>query len=61
MGKVVKPCPCGSGKPSMWAYDARYIALCRTCEDCHKEKMSHYRKEVLTNPNYTADEPIEAE
>jgi hypothetical protein len=45
----------------MWAYDARYIALCRTCEDCHKEKMSHYRKEVLTNPNYTADEPIEAE
>ena len=54
-----RPCPCGSGKPSYWQLDARGIPLCRTCPSCHKEKMKTYRKEVLTNPNYYADEPIE--
>lgn len=55
----VRPCPCGSGKPSTWQFDARGIPLCRTCQDCHKEKMSKYRKDVLTNPRYVANEPIE--
>lgn len=52
-------CPCGSGRPSRWASDARGIPLCRTCVVCHNEKMSHYRPEVLTNPNYAACEAIE--
>lgn len=56
-----KPCICGSGKLSYWQFDARGIELCRTCPDCHDEKMSQYRKDVLNNPNYDADEPIEPE
>lgn len=54
-----RPCPCGSGKPSYWQHDARGIPLCRTCEVCHQTKMARYRTEVLTDSNYTADEPIE--
>jgi len=53
-------CPCGSGKYSEWQYDGRGIELCRTCNDCHKEKMSRYRPEILEY--YTqadVDEPIE--
>lgn len=57
----VRPCPCGSGKPSQWQFDARGIELCRTCEDCHDEKMKRYRPDVLKNSNYEADEPIEPE
>jgi len=57
----IRPCPCGSGKDSHWESDARGIPLCRVCEDCREEKLSHYRKEVLTNPNYEAIEPIEPE
>jgi hypothetical protein len=54
-----RPCPCGSGKLSYWQRDARGIPLCRTCQSCHKAKMKTYRPEVLTNPNYYADEQIE--
>lgn len=55
----IRPCPCGSGKDSMWNHDARGIPLCRTCDDCHEEKMSKYRPDVLSNSNYDADERIE--
>jgi cbb3-type cytochrome oxidase cytochrome c subunit len=55
------PCPCGSGRESAWQYDARNIPLCRTCVVCHDRKMRGYRPEVLTNPNYAADEQIEPE
>jgi hypothetical protein len=43
-----RPCPCGSGKPSLWQRDARGIPLCRTCDDCHEQKMKGYRPDVLT-------------
>lgn len=56
-----RPCPCGSGLQSYWQFDARGIELCRTCPKCHREKMPHYRAEVLTSSNYYADEPIDAE
>lgn len=56
-----RPCPCGSGKPSRWQHDARNIPLCRTCEDCHEEKMRRYRPNVLTDPSYPTDEPVEPE
>lgn len=55
------PCNCGSGQDSWWQYDARGIELCRTCPKCHKEKMSKYRQDVLVNPSYECDEPIEPE
>lgn len=54
-----RACPCGSGLDSEWQVDARGIELTRTCLKCHKEKMRGYRPEVLTDPNYWADEAIE--
>jgi len=54
-----RPCPCGSGQASEWQYDARGIELCRTCDDCHERKMAGYRPDVLTDPDYWHDEPIE--
>lgn len=56
-----RPCPCGSGQLSWWEYDARGIELCRACPACRAEKLKHYRPEVLSNPNYEADEPIDAD
>jgi hypothetical protein len=56
-----RPCPCGSGELSWWACDARGIELSRVCGKCEAEKLSGYRDEVLTNPSYEADEPIEAD
>jgi hypothetical protein len=28
---------------------------------CHKRKMAGYRPDVLTDPNYWSDEPIDAD
>lgn len=56
-----RPCPCGSGEYSWWAKDARGIELARVCEKCEKTKLAGYRPDVLTDANYWADEPIEAD
>lgn len=44
---------------SWWEHDARGIPLCRVCEYCKPIKLARYRPEVLTSPDYVADEPIE--
>jgi hypothetical protein len=54
-------CDCGSGLESQWKYDARGIELCRACHKCWPTKMKQYRSDVLYNPNYEADEPIDEE
>jgi hypothetical protein len=54
-----RPCDCGSRLMSRWVLDARNIPLVRACDKCREDKLSHFRKDVLTNPNYEADEPIE--
>ena len=55
-------CNCGSGKETWWVYDGRGILLCSVCEDCEKEKLSHYRPEILDYyDENTVDEPIEPE
>ena len=54
-----RPCPCGSGEPSWWAYDARNIPLARVCTSCESRKLSTFRPDVLTDPNYDADEDID--
>jgi hypothetical protein len=54
-----RPCPCGSGFPSQWEYDARGIPLCRVCVKCVEEKLAGFRPDVLTDPNYWTDEPVE--
>ncbi len=58
---MYKPCPCGSGKASHWAKDARGIEIARVCPDCKEEKLKGYRIDVLEDPSYQADEPIEPE
>lgn len=59
MSSKPRPCPCGSGKISYWQYDGYGIELCRTCEDCHDEKMKRYRPDI--KERYETDEPIESE
>ena len=54
-------CPCGSGETSWWENDARGIPLARVCAKCLKEKLAKFRPEVLTDPAYVADEPIDEE
>jgi hypothetical protein len=54
-------CPCDSGLPSHWEYDARGIPLCRVCRKCRAAKLRRYRPEVLSDTSYWADEPIEDE
>lgn len=54
-------CTCGSGEIPEEVYDARGIYLCRVCDVCRKEKLSGYRTEVLEDPNYECDEPVEPE
>ena len=43
------------------ACDARGIYIAKVCDQCRDEKLPGYRPEVLTDPNYHADEPIEPE
>lgn len=54
-----KLCPCGSGEIREEHFDARGIFLCFACSKCEAEKLSGYRPEVLSDPNYAANEPIE--
>lgn len=54
-------CSCGSGLVREAHHDARGIFLCYACLSCQKEKLSHYRSDVLTDPDYWHDEPIEEE
>ena len=42
-------------------YDARGIYLVAVCEKCVDKSLSVYRSDVLTDPNYWADEDIEKE
>jgi len=59
MNGHARECSCGSGEYPDEQYDAKGIYLCLTCSKCEKEKLSHYRADVLTDSNYECDEPIE--
>lgn len=52
-------CSCGSGKERQAVCDARGIFVAYVCDDCEKEKLSGYRKDIFTDSNYPADEQIE--
>lgn len=54
-------CNCGSGLESTWKNDARGIPLARVCPQCRDEKLSKFRLDVLTDPEYDHDEPIDPE
>ncbi len=51
----------GEKRDTWIIYDARGIALGQVCDNCVKAKKATYRPDVLSNPNYEADEPIEPE
>lgn len=55
------PCLCGSGQPREAQHDARGIFLTFACGACRPSKLAGFRPDVLTDPNYWADEPIEGE
>lgn len=58
----MEPCPrCGADEWAEVEYDARGIPLGYACRRCRKELRARYRPEVLSDPNYEADEPIEPE
>lgn len=59
MKTYLEECPCGSGREAEAEFDARGIFLCYSCRKCRKEKLSRYRADVLGDPNYWSDEPIE--
>ena len=42
-------------------YDARGIPLGVACPECRDELRAKFRPDVLTDPNYWSDEPIEEE
>jgi hypothetical protein len=54
-------CLCGSKLRKEAAHDARGIFLTYVCAKCRREKLSHYRPDVLTDPAYWADEPIDGD
>lgn len=54
-------CGCGSGRTKRAAYDARGIFLTFVCGECEQRKLAVFRPEVLTDPGYDHDEPIEAD
>jgi hypothetical protein len=54
-----KLCFCGSGELRRAAFDARGIFLAYVCDACEREKLSGYRPDVLTDPNYWHSEPID--
>jgi hypothetical protein len=56
---MARTCICGSGKPRFEIVDARGIFCTYACDDCEARKRAAYRADVLSNPQYEADEPIE--
>ena len=52
-------CPCGSGLLPTLVYDARGIELGFMCERCRKRRLASYRPEVLIDPNYEHEEPLD--
>ena len=59
---MIRECNCESGLASWAEYDAQGIFLTYVCDECRKEKLSHYRPEILAGYTQSdVDEPIEPE
>lgn len=64
MKKPIGPyytCQCGSGEPSWWQLDAKGIPLVRVCNKCKERRLKQYRPEVIYDPNYSHEEPMDDE
>jgi hypothetical protein len=56
-----RQCSCGSGNYPRAINDARGIFLCFACDTCERDKLGRFRPDVLTDPVYWHDEPIDDE
>ena len=54
-----KKCSCGSGLENDAEYDARGIFLTYAGDRVPRAEARRYRSEVLSDPNYWADEAID--
>lgn len=61
MRNYLEKCHCGSGLGAEMEFDARGIELGFMCDKCRAERLRQYRPEVLSDPGYEVDEPIEPE
>ena len=57
-----RPCSCGSGQMDHEVYDAQSIYIGRMCGQCKRERLSHFRPEILRGYSQAdVNEPIEPE
>ncbi len=61
MNTSIRECPCGSGEMSRDLHDARGLFLARVCGSCLEARLNSYRPDVLTDPSYEHDEPLDEE
>lgn len=54
-------CDHTDGRETWWENDARGIPLGRVCDECVTGFLAKFRPDVLTNPRYWHDEPIDPE
>jgi hypothetical protein len=54
-------CSCGSGLWPNENYDARGLFLCYSCDQCHIDRLSVYRPDVLTDSDYWHDESVDGD
>jgi hypothetical protein len=59
--RLMADCNCGSRLPRRAAHDARGIFLTYLCDRCETEKLARFRPDVLTDPDYWTDEPVDDE
>lgn len=59
--RAPRDCHCKSGLLDYPVTDARGIFITYACKKCEEEKTSGYRKDIMENPNYWAEEDIEPE
>jgi hypothetical protein len=52
-------CNCGSGLYREPEFDGRGIFLIFACDKCRVERLKKFRSDVLTDPDYWHDEPID--
>jgi hypothetical protein len=57
----IRTCMCGSGRSRYALHDARGIFLTYVCSSCREERTKQFRAEVLWDPTYDADEPIDGD
>jgi hypothetical protein len=60
MKRYKNNCPyCDIAMISEVRYDAKGLFLTYACDKCWKQEKKRYRSDILSDPNYWHDEPID--